>query len=75
MMIFMTVITEKQKEKSSHRRLFILQAGPCVWTSPYGTDKGAAYGKKSLKTLLISVRYRTRYLPFKLFKSLLKKTK
>ena len=42
----------------------------------YCTDKGAAYGKKLLKTVLISVRCRTRSLPFKLFKSLLeKKTK
>ena len=39
----------------------------------YCTDKGAAYGKKLLKTVLISVRCRTRSLPFKLFKSLLKK--
>ena len=45
----------------------------CVWISPYGTGKGAAYGKKLLKTVLISVRCRTRSLPFKLFKSLLKK--
>ena len=39
----------------------------------YCTDKGAAYGKKLLKTVLISVRCRTRSLPFKLFKSLLEK--
>ena len=42
----------------------------------YCTDKGAAYGKKLLKTVLILVRCRARSLPFKLFKSLLKnKTK
>ena len=41
----------------------------------YCTDKGAAYGKKLLKTLLISVRCRTRSLPFKIFKSLLEKKK
>ena len=56
--------------------LFVYPANrPCVWISPYGTDKGAAYGKKLLKTVLISVRCRTRSLPFKLFKSLLKKKK
>ena len=56
--------------------MFVYPANrPCVWISPYGTDKGAAYGKKLLKTVLISVRCRTRSLPFKLFKSLLKKKK
>ena len=39
----------------------------------YCTDKGAAYGKKLLKTVLISVRCRARSLPFKTFKSLLEK--
>ena len=39
----------------------------------YCTDKGAAYRKKLLKTVLISVRCRTRSLSFKLFKSLLEK--
>ena len=32
---------------------------PCVWILPCGTDKGAVYCKKLLKTLLISVRCRT----------------
>ena len=61
--------------QSSHRRLFIPQAGLWVWISPCGTDNSAAYGKKLLKTVLMSVRYRTRSLPCKLFKSFLKKNK
>ena len=32
---------------------------PCVWILPCGTDKGAVYCKKLLKTLLMSVRCRT----------------
>ena len=56
--------------------LFVYPANRlCVWVSLYSTDKGAAYGKKLLKTVLISVRCRTRSLSFKLFKSLLKKKK